>query len=167
MYEARQICNLLISRPDTHTFALTNLRLNKLLYFIQGWALTSRREGIIRNHFLAWKYGPIVKPVFESFKIYGDGTITEPARYLDYASGERRPVAYDQISAADAQIIMRVFSAYDRYTTGQLVQMSHEPGGPWDVVFTAWSKDQRLNLRIPNDLIRAHFLKEAGGLVRN
>lgn len=150
-----------------HLFPLTNLRINKLLYFIHGWALTSRPEGFVRNHFIAWNHGPIVRSVFDTFKIFGNGRITEPARYLDYASGEDRIVPYNDIFEADAEIIMRIFSNYDQYATYQLVEMSHESGGPWDVVFKEWSKKRRLNPRIPNSLIREHFLKKAGGQVRH
>jgi uncharacterized phage-associated protein len=167
MYEARKICNFLIARSHTHAFPLTNLRLNKLLYFIQGWALTSRRDGLIRNHFLAWAHGPVLRPVYDAFKIHGETEITEPAWYLDYLSGENRPVPYDDISAADVEIIERVFASYDRFTTGKLVEMTHVKGGPWDIVYSAWTQDSKLNLRIPNELIRAHFLREAGGQVRH
>jgi uncharacterized phage-associated protein len=167
MYEARKISNFLIARSHTHSFELTNLRLNKLLYFIHGWALTSRREGLIRNHFVAWEHGPVIRPVYDAFKTYGDAKITEPARYLDYISGKNKVVPYDDIPPADTETIMRVFSNYDRYSTGKLVEMSHERGGPWDVIFTAWSKDHKRNLRIPNDLIRSHFLQQAGGKVRH
>jgi uncharacterized phage-associated protein len=150
-----------------HLFELTNLRLNKLLYFIHGWGLTSRRDGLIRNHFLAWTHGPVIRPVFDSFKIYGEAKITEPAKYLDYASGHSKAIPYDDIAPSDADTILRVFASYDRFTTGKLVDMSHEPGGPWDIVYSAWSKDNRLNLRIPNDLIRSHFLEQAGGQIRH
>jgi uncharacterized phage-associated protein len=167
MYEARKICNLLIAHNNTHLFELTNLRINKLLYFIHGWGLTSRREGLVRNHFLAWTHGPVIRPVFDAFKTYGEATITEPAKYFDYVSGEDRPVAHADISPADTEIVMRIFASFDRFTTRQLVEMSHEPGGPWDIVYKAWSKDNRCNLRIPNELMRTHFLKQAGGQVRH
>ena len=167
MYEARKICNFLIARSHTHSFELTNLRLNKLLYFIHGWGLTSRREGLIRNHFLAWTHGPVVRPVYHSFKAYGETKITEPAKYLDYISGENRTVGHDDIFPADVEIIERIFASYDRFTTSQLVDLTHVKGGPWEVIYSAWAKDNRVNLRIPNDLIRAHFLREAGGQNRH
>jgi uncharacterized phage-associated protein len=34
------------------------LRINKLLFFIQAGALRQMPEGLIRNHFEAWQYGP-------------------------------------------------------------------------------------------------------------
>lgn len=84
MYEARKICNFLIANANACEFELTNLRLNKLLYFIHGWALTSCPEGLVRNHFLAWKLGPVIRPVFDTFKIYESAKITEPAIFFDY-----------------------------------------------------------------------------------
>jgi uncharacterized phage-associated protein len=121
----------------------------------------------VRNHFIAWTHGPVVRPVYDAFKLFGDDPITEPAKYLDYITGQNRAVDYDDISREDVAIIESVFRSYDRFTTGQLVTMSHSVGGPWHTVYSAWAKDKRANLRIPNDLIRSHFLKEAGGQIRH
>jgi uncharacterized phage-associated protein len=167
MYEARKICNLLISRSDEHKHPLTNLRINKLLYFVHGWGLTRNSQGFVRNHFLAWTFGPIVKPVFDEFKLYGDRMIDQPAQYLDYATGKYKVIPYNDISPHDIEIIMRVFLEYDRYSTYELVDMTHEPNGPWDIIFKELAKERRLNQRIPNDLIRDHFFKMAGGKVRH
>jgi uncharacterized phage-associated protein len=167
MYEARKICNFIIARYGARSFDLTNFRLNKLLFFIHGWSLTSRPHGLVRNHFEAWKLGPVVRPVYNAFKIYGDNQITGEATHLDYASGKNKTITYDDISEADADIIARVFESYGRLPTSELFKQSHEPGGPWHIVYTAWSKDNRLSPRIPNDLIRTHFLEKAGGKVRH
>jgi len=150
-----------------HSFPLTNLRINKLLYFIHGWSLTSRAHGLVRNHFVAWQHGPVVTSVFDAFKIYGDQKIEKPATYLDYSSGELRIIGYDDISAEDTDLIIRIFLAYDICKTGQLVDMTHEENGPWNVIFAGWSNKRRLNARIPNDLIRDYFFKQAGGKVRH
>src|SRR5262249_58682472 len=132
-----------------------------------GWSLTSRPQGLVRNHFLAWQHGPVVRSVYDAFKIYGEDQIRGLAEYLDYATGLNKIVGYDDISAADADVIMRVFETYDRYTTGELYDQAHEPGGPWDLVHRACLADKRMSPRIPNDLIRADFLKKAGGKVRH
>lgn len=167
MYEARKICNLIIARYGERSFDLTNLRLNKLLYFIQGWSLTSRPEGLIRNHFLAWQHGPVIRPVYDAFKSYGDSPISGLAEYLDYSSGITKPIYHNDISPADADTIMRVFESYAPHTTSELRNLSHEPGGPWDIVYRACLADKRMSPRIPNDLIRAHFLEKAGGKSRH
>jgi uncharacterized phage-associated protein len=163
MYEARKICNFLLTRYDTRKHDLTNLRLNKLLYFIHGWSLTSRPHGLIRNHFEAWKLGPVIKPVFDTFKVFGEKQISGLAEHLDYASGEKKPISYEDITQADVETITSVFESYARYTTGELVALTHEVGAPWHVVYTAWANDNRLSPRIPDQLIRAYFLRESGG----
>jgi uncharacterized phage-associated protein len=158
MYEARKICNFLLSRYDAQRFGLTNLRINKLIYFIHAESLGTRPEGLVRNHFEAWQYGPVVRPVFDAFKMYGDQWISAPANFLDYATGQKRPIPYDDINGGDAELISRVFESYGQYTAGQLVSLSHEPGGPWDLVFRAHLADNSASPRIPNELIRRHFV---------
>lgn len=157
MYEARKISNYLIANFDAQRFEITNLRLNKLLYFIHAIALKTKPDGLVRNHFEAWQYGPVVRPVFDAFKFYGDQFIKAPAEYLDYASGTRKPIPYDDIALGDAKIIDDVFREYSRFSTSQLVALSHEPNGPWEIVFRARLADGNLSPRIPNELIRKHF----------
>ncbi len=90
MYEAQKICNFLLTRYDARIYDLTNLRLNKLLYFIHGWALTRRSQGLVRNHFEAWQLGPVIRPVFDTFKVFGEKQIDGLAEHLDYASGQKK-----------------------------------------------------------------------------
>jgi uncharacterized phage-associated protein len=162
MYEARKLTNLLLSRYDAQRFELTNLRLNKLLYFIHAESLADRPEGLVRNHFEAWQFGPVIRPVFNAFKSFGDTWISAPASYLDYASGTRKVVAHDDIAGSDVDFIIHTFEKYGSFSTGALVDLSHAPGGPWDIVYRAWLADQTLSPRIPNDLIRTFYVD--GGL---
>jgi uncharacterized phage-associated protein len=167
MYEARKICNFLLSQYSATAFDLTNLRLNKLLYFIHGWSLTRRPKGIVRNHFEAWKLGPVVKPVYDAFKKYGDGPITNPAEFVDYSSGLTVAIPFDEIVEVDRQLIVRVFDSYASYSTNQLVCLSHQPGGPWDTVLKGVEEGVRLSPRIPDVLIRQYFHGEIVGKVRH
>lgn len=167
MYEARKICNFLLANFDAIEFDLTNLRINKLLFFIQASALRQIPEGLIRNHFEAWQYGPVIKPVFDAFKIHRDGPITAPTQYLDYSSGKYVPVPFDDIQDNHLKIVVSEFRAYSHFTTGQLVSLSHEANGPWDIVYRAHLADPTLSPRIPNQLIRAHFAGERKSTVRH
>ena len=160
MYEARKICNFLLANFDAVEFDLTNLRINKLLFFIQAGALRQMPEGLIRNHFEAWQFGPVIKPVFDAFKMHKESPITGPAEFLDYSLGQQIPVPFDDIREEHRKIIIREFKAYSHFTTGQLVSLSHEANGPWDTVYRAHLADPTLSPRIPNQLIREHF---AGG----
>lgn len=163
MYEARKICNFLLSRYEAKRFELTNLRINKLLYFIQAESLALRPEGLVRNHFEAWQYGPVIRPVFDAFKIYGEQYITAPAAYLDYGSGQHLPIPYNDIAQNDLDLIQNIFASYSRFSTSQLVSLSHEQDGPWDIVYKAYLADKTLSPRISNDLIRQQFARGISG----
>ena len=156
MYEARKICNYLLASFSGEGYPLTNLRLNKLIYFIHAETLKLKPEGLIRNYFEAWQYGPVIRPVFDLFKVYGERPITGLALYLDYASGKQMPIPHDDISPIDMQSIHRLFKEYNKFSTSELVALSHEPGGPWDIVYRAHLADDTLSPRIPNELIRRH-----------
>jgi uncharacterized phage-associated protein len=167
MYEARKIANLLISRFDVGAINLTNLRLNKLLYFIHGHSLLERKNGLVRNHFEAWPYGPVVRVVYDAFKKFGDKIISEPASFLDYATGEHRPIPFDEITPDDTKFIANVCRTYAEFSTARLVALSHQRGGAWDTIFAGHSKNEQLALRISDDLILRDFLNEPEGNVQH
>lgn len=167
MYEARKICNLILSRFDARAFNLTNLRLNKLLYFIHGHSLIDRDRGLVRNHFEAWQYGPVVRAVYDAFKPFNDRPITSLATFLDYSSGQTTAIPFDDIGREDADLIVGVCNTYANYTTGKLVALSHQEKGAWDTVFSAQANNQQLSLRISDDLIRREFLNEPVGKIQH
>lgn len=167
MYEARKICNLILAQFDARQFNLTNLRLNKLLYFIHGHSLIERPNGLIRNHFEAWQYGPVVRVVYDAFKPFEERAITTPATFLDYSSGKTRAIPFDDVKPEDAELIVNVCTTYANFTTGRLVALSHQPLGAWDTVFSARANNKQLSPRISDDLIRREFLNEPVGKVQH
>jgi uncharacterized phage-associated protein len=167
MYEARKVCNFLLANFDAVEFGLTNLRINKLLFFIHAESLAHRAQGLIRNHFEAWQFGPVIRPIFDAFKGYNDGPIKGPAQFLDYATGTRVAVPFDDIRDDDRQILLMEFKNYSRFSTGQLVSLSHEKNGPWDIVYRAHLADPTQSPRIPNELIRKHFTGEDNTAARH
>lgn len=167
MYEARKICNLLIDRFDADRFNLTNLRINKLLYFIHGHSLAENEIGLVRNHFEAWQYGPVVRVVYDAFKPFNERTITSPATFLDYSTGQVRPIPVDDILPDHATFIVDICKNYAAYSTGELVALSHQQHGAWDTVYSACLKNKQLSPRISDELIRQEFANEVVGKVQH
>ena len=50
---------------------MTNLRLQKLLYFAQGWHLARFGRPLFDASIEAWPYGPVVPEVYRAYKEYG------------------------------------------------------------------------------------------------
>ena len=50
---------------------ISNLKMQKLLYYAQGHFLATYKKPLFDDKIEAWKYGPVVKEVYDKFKIYG------------------------------------------------------------------------------------------------
>jgi uncharacterized phage-associated protein len=62
---------------------ITNLQLQKIMYFSLQYALKNnlftrqQYEELYDEPFLVWRYGPVVKNIYEKYKVYGSDPITE------------------------------------------------------------------------------------------
>lgn len=135
MYEAKKVANLIIDEFDPERYDLTNLKINKIIYFCNGWFLARTGKKLIRNKFEAWKYGPVIRTLYSELKIYGDASIKDKISYLDYMDGIKKHVKYDDVTDHDRVLIKKIASYYICMKASELVELSHAPGGAWDVAF--------------------------------
>lgn len=49
---------------------ISNLQLQKILYYIQGYSFALRDKEAFCDEILAWQYGPVVKAVYDTFSLY-------------------------------------------------------------------------------------------------
>lgn len=157
MYDVRDIANLTLEFADQRNLKLTNLSLQKLLYFVHGWFYSMYEQPLIKNKFEAWKFGPVQRVIYDQFKAFRDGPIKGVrAMYIDPATGDpiyREP----RIGLEHADVIRGVLEKYARYTAGQLVQESHVEDGPWEYVWQQADEAIYPGMKIPDALILDHF----------
>lgn len=101
---------------------LTNLKLNKLLYFAQVESLRRRGVVLFEDAIEAWQYGPVVPAVYRAFKLFGSSTIT---------SAPMVP----QLTMDELGIVDYVAGTYGKMTAFDLVSLSHRPDGAWSRVY--------------------------------
>lgn len=98
----------------------TNLRLQKLLYFAQGWHLARYGKPLFNAPLEAWPHGPVVPGMYHRYKVFGSqGIVTS------------EPVPDDAFTPEEYTLLLDVARAYDACSTGELVNLSHQPGAPW------------------------------------
>ena len=90
----------------------------------------------------AWEYGPLIPEVYHTYKICGDRRISEPTYHVDE----------NKLSSDELTLITDVYLTYGKYTSVALMNKTHEPGSPWDVVYK-----NRANKPITLDLIKNYF----------
>jgi uncharacterized phage-associated protein len=107
---------LRLSRPDEGE-ALSNLKINKILYYVQGWALALYDQPIFNDSILAYKHGPVVSSVYKKFK--SDMAIPVPL-----TSSE------DSLTESQRKLIRAVYTYYGKFSAWKLRDMTHEEE-PW------------------------------------
>jgi Uncharacterized phage-associated protein len=65
---------LKLSNPDVGDI-ISNLKLQKLLYYVQGFALAMYDKPLFDEDIEAWMYGPVVPCVYQEYKEFGSGAI--------------------------------------------------------------------------------------------
>lgn len=155
-YDARSVANLLLSAMGGRGLAVSNLPLQKLLYFAHGIMLTRHGVPLVDGYFEAWEFGPVHPLVYGSFKAFGSDSITAPATRRDLRTGNICVLPPPRDERVDA-IIDLVVSSLGRQRAGRLVHISHAAGGPWDAVANQTGTKSRYGLRIPDKLIRERF----------
>lgn len=116
------IANLLVVEAAGKV-VLTNLKLNKLVYFCQVECLREYGEVLFTDDMEAWQYGPVSRSVYEAYKSYGKQPISEP-----FGPAPSNPVA--------KRIVSQVLSSYGRLSAFDLVTLSHREGGAWKAVYS-------------------------------
>jgi len=119
-YNAIDIAKKIVCRTDVeHGDTISNLKLQKLLYYMQGFHLAWFGTPFFNEPIEAWTYGPVVPMVFQEFKKFS-GRAINPGNYSDdlVLSGERQ-LLFDM-----------VYKEYSRFSAVALMNMTHSDG-PW------------------------------------
>lgn len=140
--DARTVANYMVYIMSDAFDDLTNMKINKLLYYAQGHYLDRFGKPLFDDKIEAWEHGPVVPSVYRAYKGYGDSPIKD---YDPNMISEIPPEAED--------ILYSVARKYGKYTASALRNKTHAVGSPWDQVY----RPDQSNIEIPLDVIRNYF----------
>lgn len=119
-YPVIQIANqLLLYSADKGGELMTNMKLQKMLYYQQGFHLAYFGTPLFDEDIEAWMYGPVVPVIYEEYKSYGRNGI-EPNRELAFSFEQKKELA----------LFNEVCKVYGAYSAIGLMNMTHEEM-PW------------------------------------
>ena len=133
-YEPLAIANYFIKRGIAERRHLTQMQIHKLVYFAHAWALGIYREPLLTQSVEAWKYGPVVRSLYHTLKIYGARPISRPVEDLTWNEQMEAPDV-DPTDDRTIRLLDRIWDVYGHLSAVALSQISHERGGPWDNTF--------------------------------
>ena len=60
-FDVLRVSNLVIDTAKENGTKLTNLKLQKILFFLQGFYLNKYKSRLINGTFAKWQFGPVEK----------------------------------------------------------------------------------------------------------
>ncbi len=115
------VCKYIIHYENKNGKPVTNLRLQKLLYFIQVYFWGAFGRPCFNEELRAWKYGPVVVEVYERYKFFGSLSIIQESIVNSHSL---IPNEEDRIA------IEQVLDSLRNLSTNSLVDFSHRQS-PW------------------------------------
>lgn len=133
-YDGRAIANFILDFCDSRSRSVTNLGLQRIVYFCHVWSLIKLNRPLVRHKFEAWEFGPVLPYLYREFKNYDRSPIVGRAKQIDPTDGKHRIVTYDFDMETDS-LLNQIVEFYSRLRAGDLVALSHAEGGPW---YSVW-----------------------------
>ncbi len=97
---------------------MSNMKLQKMLYYEQGFHLAVFGTPLFEEDIEAWMYGPVVPAVYEVYKDYGYNGI-DPGKVEEVSLSDREQALFDE-----------VYKVYGAYSAIGLMNMTHRES-PW------------------------------------
>lgn len=158
-YDGRAVANFVLDFCEERGVVVTNLSLQKIIYFCHVWSLIELNKPLIRHSFEAWEFGPVLPYLYREFRDYDRSPIVERAKQIDPSDGGHRIVKY--ILDRDTESLLeRTVAFYSRLRASDLVALSHAEGGPWHEV---WNHPGSVNpgMKIDNARIVEFYSRAA------
>ncbi len=148
MYDVLDICRYIINYSNAKNYGISNLKLQKVLYFVQAYFLTNKKNATPCFHekIEAWDFGPVVPEAYHEYKQYGSGDIPTIESYISYDKEniwDIERIAYNDknICDEDKALINDVIDKFSDYTATDLVALTHRQD-PWRSVYEPYQNNE-------------------------
>jgi len=121
-YKAENVANYLIflasqENQEKEREGITNLKLQKILYFAQAYYLAKLSKPLFSEEIEAWDYGPVVHEVYTKFK-----------------RNKSNPIIVEDdksvIEEEDKDFLKKIWNTFGAYSASRLVDIVHSHT-PW------------------------------------
>lgn len=148
MYEALTVAKWFVAWAEASNADLSNLKLQKLLYYAHGYHLANRGRPLFQDDIQAWSHGPVVRAVYRYFKHVGsDPLLLEEGDGFDWPD----------VDENTTQFLISIWEQYGGVAAWKLRNMTHEEA-PWHDHF----EDGARSTTIPNSSLEKFFLQRVG-----
>lgn len=98
---------------------ISNLKLQKLAYYAQGFYSAIYDKPLFDNDIYAWAHGPVIRDLYHAYKNHGGNPIPVPQDFEK-----------NVLSQEEFDLIEEVYEVFGQYSAWKLRNMTHEES-PW------------------------------------
>lgn len=134
MYKAVDIAKYIINKCISLGRPISNLQLQKILYYVQGeYICKTGGEVLFNENIEAWPYGPVIPEVYYEFNGYSSSNINVKQNF-------------NNIGIIEKNIIDPIIEEKSLLSAWKLVQQTHQEL-PWKKTYVQGTR-KRINLDI-------------------
>lgn len=114
------VADYFLSRCDDESGdTISNLKLQKLVYYAQGFSLVLLGYPLFKEKIEAWMHGPVIPELYRKYKDFKNGALPMP-----------ESIDSDKYSEDEKDLLDEVWSVYGQFSAWKLRNMTHEEP-PW------------------------------------
>lgn len=139
---ALDVAKYFLSIANSEGDLISNLKLQKLLYYAQAWYLVNYDKPLFKEAIQPWELGPVIREVYSKFKKFKSSPIV-------YKSTGREAGVF-----TDKQLnyLNEFYDVFSKFTAHELVNMTHNEL-PWKEAFEKNMEE------IPLEIMKEHYAK--------
>lgn len=122
-YGALIIANYIIAKCNEKELSISNLRLQKIMYYVQGYFLRAYNECAFDSNIFNWPYGPVVPDVYFEYCVYGSSEIHFENELIEAHLNKIKERKH-------RKLIDEIIEKCSQYTPGGLINLTHSEK-PW------------------------------------
>lgn len=124
---------------------MSHLKLQKLLYFSQAAHLALYGKRLFKDKIEAWKLGPVVPAVYQSFKDLKNRPITKP----------NNQAYLDNLDQDSIDFLEQIWDIYGKFSANKLVRITHAHK-PWQQAYNE-SVDYEIKPKVLREYYKGIF----------
>ena len=134
--------------------SVSQLKLQKLLYYIEAWHLVYFENELITDNFEAWVHGPVSTKIYHHFK--QTSKLYASMRLKDMSRGKYIEKIKEELDPAQIELINDVLEEYGDKTDYHLEQLTHMEL-PWQDARGECKHDNPCNNIISKEVIKTYY----------
>lgn len=134
-YDVLDVSRYIINYSNKMDYGISNLKLQKVLYFVQAYFLTQTKHPCFNEKIEAWDFGPVVPVAYSEFKGFAGMDIPTVKSYIAFDENDiwnTKRIEFEEncIDNEDKVLINKVVDKFSEYSATDMVKLTQHQT-PW------------------------------------